>query len=284
MRINAYRIDTSELGFAEIARIHATFQREPPGEVFVNCSGLHWLDANMCAPLAAAIYATDRPIRLQQLRPAIATVLQKNGFVGGFVEDTYGTTIRCQQFDITGGADFASYVEQNFRGKGLPAMSTGLQRAFRRSIFELFENAVAHSNTSLGIFACGQYFPNKKQLHFSLADRGVGIPATVRGYLGRALLAQDAIDWAMTGQNTTRRVSDGVPGGLGLKLIRDFIAENGGAIRVASERGFWSVRGANVARVTLPASFPGTVVDIEVNTADSKMYQLAGEVDRTMIF
>ena len=72
--------------------------------------------------------------------------------------------------------------------------------------------------------------------------------------------------------------------GLGLKIMRDFIAQNGGAIRVASEDGFWWVRGEDVGKVTLPAAFPGTVVDIEINAADTKMYQLAGEVDPTAIF
>jgi signal transduction histidine kinase len=284
VRIDTYRIETDEQGFASLARVHAAIEKEPFGEVFVDCSRLQWIDANMCAPLAAAIIAPERRILLQKLHPLIETVLRKNGFLGGALEDTHGTTIHYQQFDLSGRTDFVGYVERNFRGKGLPMMSAGLQREFRRSIFELFENAVAHSNTQLGIFACGQFFPRKHRLHFCLADRGIGIPNSVRSYLGRAFRASEAIDWAMSGQNTTRRIEDGVPGGLGLKIMRDFIAQNGGAIRVASETGYWSARGADVSKATLPAAFPGTVVDIEINAADSKMYQLADEVDPTAIF
>lgn len=284
LQINASRIETDEYGFAALARIHAAIEKEPAREVLVDCSRLQWIDANMCAPLAAAMIAPDRRIRLQELHSSIEVVLLKNGFLGEVLEDTHGTTIRYQQFDPKARAEFATYVERNFRGKGLPVMSIGLQREFRRSIFELFENAVAHSNTRLGIFACGQFFPKKHRLHFCLADRGIGIPNSVRGYLGRPLRASEAIDWAMTGENTTRRVEDGVPGGLGLKIMRDFITQNGGAIRVASENGFWCVRGQDVRKVTIPAAFPGTVVDIEINAADTKMYQLAGEVDPTAIF
>lgn len=284
MRINAHRIETNQEGFEAVVRFQAALEREPPGDVFVDGSGLGWLDANMCAPLAAAIVPSGRNVIFQNLRPSIKTVLQKNGFLDGAAADTYGTTIHCQEFRVTGSGDFASYVERNFRGKGLPAMSVGLQRDFRRSIFELFENAVTHSRSQLGIFACGQFFPNKHRLHFCLADRGIGIPGSVRGYLGRPLPSAEAIDWAMSGQNTTRRVADGVPGGLGLKIIRDFIGQNGGAIRVASESGYWWVRGMEVGTSTLAAPFSGTVVDIEINTADSKMYQLAGEVDPTAIF
>jgi len=284
MRINAPKIYTDEQGFADIARIHAAIENERPGEVLVDCSRLEWLDANMCAPLAAAVIAPNRPIVLQQLRPSIRAILEKNGFLPGGRPDPHGTTIRCQQFEVTSSADFASYVERNFRGRGLPLMSGGLLRELRRSIFELFENAVTHSQTELGIFACGQFFPTKQRLHFCLADRGIGIPGAIRNYLNVEMRAPEAIDWAMTGQNTTRLVSNGVPGGLGLKIIRDFIVQNEGAIYVASDNGFWSVTGVKVGKRLLPAPFPGTVVDIEINTADNKAYQLIGELDPMAIF
>ena len=229
---------------------------EPPGSVDLDCSRLEWLDANMCAPFGAAIARKGRRIILKNVRPALETILRKNGFLDEAIADTHGTTIRFQQFDTTGGGDFADYVEENYRGKGMPVMSRGLQREFRRSIFELFENAIVHSNTQLGIFACGQFYPTKQQLHFTVADRGIGIPESVRRYLGQPLAASEAIDWAMSGQNTTRRRVDGVPGGLGLKIMRDFIAQNGGAIRVASEGGYWSVRGVEAYDRPSPRCFP----------------------------
>jgi signal transduction histidine kinase len=285
VKINAQKIDTSPAGFATVARIYRAVSGAPPGDVAIDCSTLSWLDANMCAPLGAVLAAEGRNVRLQNVQSQIQTILSKNGFVGNaFAVDTHRTTIRYQRFDPYASAEFEVYVLENFRGKGLPAMSAALERRFRASIFELFENAVAHSQTTHGIFACGQFYPNKKQLHFSLADRGVGIPATVRQYLNRSLTSREAIDWAMSGTNTTRKVSDGVPGGLGLKLIRDFISMNGGSIRVASEDAFWSQDGSQVTKMVLSVPFPGTAVDIEINTADSKMYQLAGEIDPLAIF
>src|SRR5689334_5101617 len=67
VRINTYRVETNEQGFAALAQIYAAIEREPAKEVIVDCSRLQWIDANMCATLAAAIIATDRPIRLQKL-------------------------------------------------------------------------------------------------------------------------------------------------------------------------------------------------------------------------
>lgn len=285
MKVNVARIDSSAEGFAEIARIHQGVSEVAAGDVYVDFSNVSWLEANMCAPLAAAFAGDNRSVKLQNVRPDIQTILAKNGFVRGLLAvDTYGTTMPLQHFDPSGSAGFEAYVEDNFRGKGLPAMSIGLQREFRRSIFELFENAVAHSETMLGIFACGQFFPNRRQLHFCVTDPGIGIPQSVRSYLGRGMDARDAIDWAMSGKNTTRRRADRVPGGLGLKIIRDFIARNGGAIRVASDDGFWWARGDHIGRSRLPSRFPGTAVDIEINTADTKMYHLTGEIDPREIF
>lgn len=283
MIIRDQRIASDWEGFAAIARIHADLKNESDETIFFDCGRLKWLDANMCAPLGAVL--RSRSVRLQNLSTKIGDILGKNGFLPGeWTPDTYGTTIAFRQFDIAGSEEFESYVENHFRGKGLPSMTAALIRQFRRSIFELFENAVTHSDTHLGIFACGQYFPQRHRLHFCVADRGIGIPQNVRQFLGQPLDATDAIEWALSEQNTTRRVTDGVPGGLGLKLIREFIEKNSGAIRVASEDGYWCVEGTAVRKIRLPASFPGTAVDIEINTADTKSYMLSGEIDPKDIF
>ncbi|MCU1347942.1 MAG: hypothetical protein JWO56_972 [Acidobacteria bacterium] len=67
-------------------------------------------------------------------------------------------------------------------------------------------------------------------------------------------------------------------------MILEFIAKNGGSLRVASEDGFWWQEGDRVTKRTLSLPFPGTAVDIEINTADNKKYQLAREIDPLTIF
>lgn len=239
----------------------------------------------MCAPLAAAL--AGRRARFRNLTPAVEAILEKNRFLNAPQrrEDLHGTTIAFRHFDPTERDEFQEYIRAHFRGKGLPKMTSALMRRLRASLHEVFENAVAHSGTKLGIFACGQYFPNRNELHFCVSDRGVGIPARVRDFLNTPISAVDAIQWAMEGQNTTRLVTDGLPGGLGLKVIRDFIAMNGGSIRVASDDGYWWMRGANVlTKRKLTPAFPGTAVDIEINTADTNSYALAHEIDPGGIF
>ena len=133
--------------------------------------------------------------------------------------------------------------------------------------------------TQLGIFACGQFFPNGQRLDFSVADLGIGMCANIREETGLALTPEAAIAWAVEGTNTTRRRQDGRPGGLGLKIIRDFIRLNGGSIQIASDAGYWKAQGDREETLRFERPFPGTVVNIEINTADTHSYRLSTEIE-----
>ncbi|PWJ93312.1 hypothetical protein C7380_108142 [Oceanotoga teriensis] len=50
------------------------------------------------------------------------------------------------------------------------------------SIFELYKNAMIHSETKCGIYSCGHYQPKNEKLIFSLYDSGIGIPNKIRNY------------------------------------------------------------------------------------------------------
>ena len=161
-------------------------------------------------------------------------------------------------------------------------MSVGLLKKFRESIFEIFSNAVLHSKTEQGIFSCGQFFPARHRLDFSVADLGVGMRRNIKDSLGLDLSAEAAIHWATEGRNTTKLGR--VPGGLGLKLLSEFIDLNGGCIQIVSDAGYW--RREDRVTVTAPLStpFPGTVVSVEINTADTNLYSLVSELSAADIF
>ena len=114
----------------------------------------------------------------------------------------------------------------------MPVMSPGLLKKFRESIFEIFSNAVLHSRTEMGIFSCGQFFPRRHRLDFSVADLGIGMRRNIQENTGMDLSSVAALEWATQGQNTTKRGP--VPGGLGLKLLSEFIDLNGGCIQILS--------------------------------------------------
>jgi len=95
--------------------------------------------------------------------------------------------------------------------------------------------------------------------------------------------ADEAINWAMEGRNTTK--TGPIPGGLGLKLLREFIRLNQGRIQVVSARGYWEQTPDYQVKPRLFAHpFPGTVVNIEINTSDPNTYRLSNEPDLEDIF
>lgn len=276
-------IRSSFLGFAALVNLANRLEVVNYSAVTLNMTNAHWVSANMCAPLGAILYRAGRQINLvdfNHIQPSVQRILQKNGFLSNYGHDRevddYGTTIQYQRFEPKDDRYFGSYVEQHFKNKALPDMSPALKKKFWESIFELFSNAVIHSETRLGIFTCGQYFPTKSLIDFSIADLGIGIPQTLIKKKGLNLAPEEAISWAMEGRNTTKTGS--IPGGLGLKLLREFIRLNRGRIQVVSYSGYWEqCADGSVVKKTLPNPFPGTVVNIEINTADVNTYSLSSE-------
>ncbi len=257
--------------------------------ILIDMEHTRWFDANMCAPFGALLYQASRQlntVEIVNIPPPIEMVLSKNGFLSNYgrhkSRDVHGTTVQYQRFGVQDERYFAEYVEQSLVGKGLPSMSEGAIKKIRESIFEIFSNAVLHSDTKNGIFSCGQYFPQKSCFQFSIADLGIGIKNVIRQKRGLELTAAQAIQWATEDSNTTKTGS--IPGGLGLKLLKEFISKNNGCILITSDTGFWRYKGGQIYMSSFRNCFPGTVVNIEVNTADTSFYCLTSEVSNEDIF
>ena len=283
-------VQHNQEGFAALIELAAKTGECEFTDVAIDMARAGWFAADMCAPLGALLYRLQRrfnAVELVNIRPDVETILSRNGFLSSYgrqkLPDQYGTTIPYQRFDTEDDRYFADYVENKFvRRGGMPHMSDGLLRKFRESVFEIFSNAVIHSRTTMGIFSCGQCFPNKQRISFSVADLGIGIRKNVKDSLGLDLSAKDAIIWAMEGRNTTKRGP--IPGGLGLKLLQEFIKLNGGGIQIVSDCGYWHLTKDQHETASFPHPFPGTVVTIEINTADTKSYRLTSEAEEADVF
>jgi hypothetical protein len=233
-----------------------------------------WFDANMCAPLGALLYRISRKlntVNIVNIPAHVERILLKNSFLSNYGRakqlDEWGTTIRYNRFEPKDDRYFGAYIERHFKYKAIPHMSSALHKKFWESIFEIFSNAVIHSETRMGIFTCGQFYPRKHRLDFSIADLGLGMRNVLKIKRGLDYSAEQAINWAMEGQNTTK--NGPIPGGLGLKLLREFIKLNNGCIQVVSDKGFWEQDSeGKVITKAYNCPFPGTVVNIEINTAD----------------
>lgn len=276
-------------GFSRLALLARQLQGHHMETIELSLEHVSWFDANLSAPLGAVLYRASRgpnAVTITDVEPGVASILQRNGFLGHYgralLPDPLATTIPYQRLEPGDDRFFGEYISTHLQGKDIPEMSDGLRKKFLESLFEIFSNAVIHSGTKLGIYVCGQFFPQSHRLDFSVADLGIGIPKKVRRHTGERHSADEAIGWAVSGSNTTKTGS--VPGGLGLKLLREFTRMNGGRIQIVSDRGYWEQRADKVTASVMDCAYPGTVVNLELNTADTKSYCLASELDPDDLF
>jgi hypothetical protein len=279
-----------QAGFAALARLTAETKNCLLDDVEIDMGAATWLDADMCAAFGAVLYQLGKnlnTVHLLNIPPKVETILSKNGFLSHYgrqtLPDRWGTTIPYQRFDLKDDRYFADYIESELISRAeMPAMSSALLKKFRESIFEIFSNAVLHSQTRMGIFSCGQFFPKRERIDFSVADLGVGMRKNIQESMGLDFSAEEAICWATEGRNTTKRGT--VPGGLGLKLLGEFIDLNDGSMQIVSDAGYWKRAKGTTTAAALEHPFPGTIVTLEINTADANAYKLLSELNPEDIF
>ena len=277
---------TDAKGFAELANLYGHARNQKGALGVVDCSGVQWIDGNLACALAAInhlLYSESRRrLHLSRMKPSLKALLTEAGLFGKASIPNRPSIVPIKHFTMTDSRAFAGYTQDHLTKSRLPAMSDAVAKRVFEGIDEIFNNFVIHSQSREGLYAGGQFFPRRSRLEFSLADMGIGIPRVVEQALESNFSAPEAIEWAMSDRNTTR--SGDVPGGLGLKILREFIEKNGGAMSVVSGAGFWSSSPKGVERVEMVNPFPGTVVTIEVDTSDPKRYQLDYEIDPSAVF
>jgi len=56
------------------------------------------------------------------------------------------------------------------------------------------------------------------------------------------------------------------------------LPQNGGRIQIVSDAGYWQRKNGSIVTARLSQPFPGTVVSIEINTADTQSYTLSSKL------
>ena len=281
-RFEVPTIRNLQSGFESIAELSEVTRELQSTSIVLDFKNCYFFEANMAAPLFAAVaklHNKSNVVSIANLPSKVGRILRKNQFLEHFgfenLPDTYQTTIPFRIFKPNAGLQFNVYLSSNLDGKGMPAMSSELSKRFRQNVFEIFLNSVIHSQSELGIFTCGQYFPQKQRLDFTIVDGGIGIPESVREY-NRINDPVRAIKWALIKGHTTKKGNH--PGGLGLSLIREFIRRNNGKIQIVSSLGYCEINENGNSYEIMRYAFPGTCINIEVNTSDARRYVLSSEL------
>lgn len=278
--LKAGQLRCSAAGFSALSELHADMMALSDADVIIDCSKLTWMDAHLAAPFMAVVQHSlqknNKP-KLGGLDRGIRAILQKNGTLETKAADTHGTTIPLSRFGLSEEVGFAKFSRKYLSRSEMPRMSASLRNKIYEGFDELFANCALHSQSPTNVVAVGQFFPRLEKLAFAISDGGRGVDGSLRDSGIPYGSPEDAIDWAMASHNTTRRGD--IPGGLGLKLLRDFISKNNGRLVVVSSAGYWSQQGARIRKSRLSSRFPGTTVIVEINTSDKKSYELKAEPD-----
>ena len=290
MIVSVDTIKSDSSGFSSIADISFKTKDAWIDSIELDFSSCSFFEANMAAPLYTVISRLRNDLNIvsvTNMRPEVSRILQKNKFLSVFnqpdITDSNQTTLPFKIFKLSAGDQFNDYLDNYMKGKGIPSMSQVLTKRFKQSLFEIFLNATIHSQSESGIFVCGQFYPKKHRIDFTIADAGVGILENVQKYLRKpGLDSCEAIEWAMIEGNTTKTGNH--PGGLGLKLIKDFIQINGGKIQVVSRFGYYEFSANDESVRKMNNDFPGTCINIEINTEDKSNYYLKSELKSEDIF
>ena len=290
MRYELPDVRSDQSGYEKIALLHTEVQPLFADTLELSFAKCAFFEANMAAPLEAVLVRVANElnsIKIVDVPDNVKKILCRNSFLVRYgyecLPDTKQTTIPFRRMRLGETGLFGEYLEQYFRGRGLPTMTPRLSNFMRQNIFEIYQNAVMHSDSKIGMFVCGQYYPSKHRLDFTLADAGIGIRTNVRRYFKREdINSVDAIRWALKEGKTTKTGSQ--PGGMGLKFLKEFIRLNQGKLQIASRDGFYQYSAGREVFAEIKGDFPGTVVNLEVNTADPQSYRLSTEVNASDIF
>lgn len=258
-------------------------------EIILDFSNTEWLEANLIAILGAILNKAQselNDVRIENFSTTIKDLLSRNHFLSHFgglqILDYHETTIKYRKFKITEEKLFKDYLDRELLSKkAMPDMSILLRKKINESIFEIFNNAVIHGHCD-NIFSCGQYYPAKKKLDFTIVDIGNTIKDNVNNYVENNLSGKGAIKWAIIQGHTTKQGP--IPGGLGLSLIREFLKINCGKIQIISADGYWEQKADSENSNVFSQSFPGTIVNLEFNIKDGDYYCLSSEINEKEIF
>jgi len=243
----------------------------------------NWFEANLCAVLGAICHIATQnlnDVEFINLQSSVESIFSKNEFLKHFGSiwtfiDLNKTTIKYRRYQSTEQGLFKKYLDDELLSKeDMPNMTDLLKKKINESIFEIFENAVTHGSSEY-VFSCGQYYPQKNppRIDFTIVDLGKGIKSNVNQFLSENLTGSETIKWAVDENNTTKRGN--TPGGLGLKLIRNFLSINKGEIQIVSAEGFWQQDKKNhIFARDLSNGFNGTIVNLEFNIDKKSIYYL----------
>lgn len=207
--------------------------------------------------------------------------LAQNGFLYDFSHDQKpwdGNSVPYRRDIKHDPIAIADYLGYKWLGKGWVNISPGLQNLIAGKVVEIYFNAFEHSQSSIGVFSCGQHYPESGTLQLTVVDFGIGIPNSVRTLPENAAMTSiEALKWAFEPGNSTKQ--QGIRQGEGLHILQEFVRKNHGTLMIFSNDSYVNIGDNGVKYENVCTNFSGTLVNIAFR-CDEKYYCLASEVPK----
>lgn len=272
--INTLSLETNHFGIAELLKFYDFAKKYHYSSVTLNISPTNHVDANLAAPILAIARKLQNENKVRVFvelgdgkgvffRNGLVSQLKGNGNVNEYCDDRL-STIQLTTFEATEEESYCQYLRNDFFGhRGLDNLSTKIKDALRTHYIEIFTNVGLHANTYFPVFTCGQYFPDKNILKFTLVDLGEGFLKKIsEKTAGRITDDKSAILWATEGINTTKNIAVFGPGGTGLKELKNYCNLNNGSLHICSGTGYVNMLSNKTFEYNLTTPFPGSIVNI----------------------
>jgi hypothetical protein len=247
---------------------------------FQKCSFLSHNGVAFLGGLARFVESRSGKVNFQwdTLQPAVRTNLAQNGFLHKHGVDQPpwdGNSIPYRIDYHPSPQEINEYLAHRWLGKRWVNISPGLQNTIVSRVWEIYDNALTHSQSEIGIFSCGQHYPKQKELHLTAIDFGIGIPTKVRSLPENLnLTSLQALEWAFHSGNST--ATPGTSRGMGLHILQEFLTKNQGRLKIYSNDGYVSIKNGKIEYSQQKFNFSGTFVNIAFQ-CDESYYCLASE-------
>lgn len=192
-----------------------------------------------------------------------------NFITGDTVDYTNGNTIPFRKVHMDD-SEIIDYID-NILKLAPVKLSGNAEEILFKNIYEIFNNSVDHANANNGVYACGHWMPNKKELVFSVYDTGIGIPARIKTQINRDFTSKDALEWALIKGNSTKQLDDGTPRGVGLSDLKNFIYLNKGAFNIVSNDIYYSYNQEDTY-IYLDRPIIGTMISFIIRNDEEHIY------------
>lgn len=226
-------------------------------------------------------------VKFINMSSGLQRVFSKNQFnnIGNPFSNTNSTVIPLFHGYSSSTLQIFDYLHNNvFGNRNWPSKldESNEIEAINSAIYEISLNIQEHSGSNY-IYMCGQFYPQKEELSFTILDEGIGIPFNLKEHIESLSSKSDGelIEWATKRGNSTK---SNIASGLGLFDIKSNLTDNG-EMTIVSNNGFWYLDAdgsTQISNISNPLS--GTLIHLKFLLNNTKIPNITYNNNAPIIF